>query len=187
MTYQGGLTDMGTVFKLTPPAHGQTAWSESVLHSFGATSDDGVNPYAGLIMDKTGALYGTTLNGGSASQGAVIKLTPPPKGQTGWSESILYSLGATSGDGITPYAALVMDANGALYGTAVNGGSLSHGAVFKLTPPPKGQTDWSEAVLYSFQGPTSDGAMPLANLLMDKSGALYGTTGVGGTDNLAGC
>lgn len=185
-THYGGLNDVGTVFKLTPPARGQTAWSESVLYSFGATSDDGIGPYAALVMDKGGALYGTTIDGGAAPfvGGTVFKLTPPARGQTAWSEQILFGSFFSGTNGYHPYASLILDASGALYGTTADGGSFSHGTVIKLTPPPKGQTDWSEAVLYSFAGPTLDGEEPLANLVMDKSGALYGTTYMGGTDNV---
>ena len=83
-TYYGGSGGAGTVFKLTPPATGQTVWAETVLYSFGSFDGDGANPLAGLIADKQGALYGTTKYGGTGSEGTVFKLTPPATGQTAW-------------------------------------------------------------------------------------------------------
>src|ERR1019366_3866949 len=87
----------GTIFKLTPPAKGQTAWRETVLYTLKG-GDDGSFPVAELIADKRGALFGTTENGGStggiggsSGNGTVFKLTPPAEGQTVWTETVLYS------------------------------------------------------------------------------------------------
>ncbi len=182
-TTWGGLNDFGTVFKLTPPARGQTDWTESVLYSFKASLIDGVNPYAGLVMDKTGALYGTTPAGGGAlSAGTVFKLTPPARGQTVWSEAVIHSFYSNvAGEGLAPFVDLVMDSKGALYGMTSGGGADGLGTVFKLTPPARGQTTWSEAVIYSFgEAGSNDGAYPYTGLIMDSSGALYGTTPAGG-------
>ena len=75
------------VFKLIPPAKGQTVWTPTVLHSF--VGGDGANPiFGGLIFDKRGALYGTTYRGGSANGGTVFKLIPPAKGLSAWTETI---------------------------------------------------------------------------------------------------
>jgi hypothetical protein len=88
----GGVSSEGTVFKLTPPANGHTAWTKTVLYSFKGSPSDGANP-AGLIADKQGALYSTTALGGSGCPqntsgcGTVFKLTPPAKGQTTWTEA----------------------------------------------------------------------------------------------------
>ena len=176
-TSSGGSADKGTVFKLTPPAKGQTAWTETVLHSFAGSN--GANPGAGLVADKQGALYGTTPGGGSGDKGTVFKLTPPAKGQTAWTETVLYSFTGGS-DGLSPRAGLIADNRGTLYGTTSSGGSADKGTVFKLTPPAKGQTAWTETVLYSFIG-GSDGLSPRAGLVADKEGALYGTTPGGGS------
>ena len=140
----------GTVFKLTPPAKGQTAWTETVLYSFCSqpSCSDGVNPYAGLIADKEGALYGTTLAAGVAQLGGtVFKLAPPAKGQTAWTETVLYRFSGGS-DGADPFAGLIADKQGALYGTTIGGGSgcsSGCGTVFKLNlcPEPK-WNDWRE-------------------------------------------
>src|SRR5262249_47802454 len=74
-TESGGAANLGTVFKLTPPTTSGGDWTESVLHSFTAT--DGANPVGGLIADASGALFGTTENGGDAASGTVFKLTLP--------------------------------------------------------------------------------------------------------------
>jgi uncharacterized repeat protein (TIGR03803 family) len=73
-TVYGGSSNHGTVFKLTAPAAGMTAWTETVLHSFSET--DGRNPFTGVIFDAAGNLYGTTLDGGPTDDGTVFKLTP---------------------------------------------------------------------------------------------------------------
>jgi len=171
--------------KLTPPAKGQAPWEETVLHSFTGGSD-GANPQANLIADNQGALYGTTVSGGMASgslgnAGTVFKLTPPAKGQAAWKETVLYSFTGGS-DGLNPYAGLIADNHGALYGTTGLGGNGNAGTVFKLTPPAKGQAPWKETVLYLFcsQGGCSDGAEPIAGLIADNQSALYGTTLIGG-------
>jgi uncharacterized repeat protein (TIGR03803 family) len=163
----------GTVFKLTPPGKGQSAWTETVLHSFqGSSSSDGFLPEAGVIIDKEGALYGTRFVGGSNNCepdgcGTVFKLTPPTKGQKTWTETVLHSFQGGN-DGYFSYAGLIADKRGALYGTTFGGGRL-YGTVFKLTPPAPGQNTWTETVLHSFTG--SDGAFPYAGLIADKFGA----------------
>ena len=180
-TANGGSSSNGTAFKLTPPAKGQTAWTETVLYSFCSQPgcSDGTGLQAGLITDKSGALYGTTSGGGTGFNGTVFKLTPPATGQTQWTESVLHSFGFTgSGDGGAPVAGLIADEQGALYGTTSGGGTGSNGTVFKLTPPA-----WTESALYNFcsHPSCSDGVGPLAGLIADNSGALYGTTHAGGS------
>jgi uncharacterized repeat protein (TIGR03803 family) len=179
-TYGGGTAGNGTVFKLTPPAKGQTAWTETVLYRFKGGSD-GSGPSAGLIADNSDALYGTTQQGGGTGFGTVFKLTPPAKGQTVWTETVLYRFKGVP-DGRGPVAGLIFDKQGALYSTTGGGGTGNGGTVFKLTPPAKGQTVWTETVLYSwppFPG-VPDGLTPLAGLIFDKQGVLYGTTSGGG-------
>ena len=172
----GGGGGPGKLFKLTPPPAGKTQWTYAVLHSFGS-GNDGIHPIAGLIMDSSGAIYGTTAHGGGYGYyGTVFKLTPPPAGNTQWTETVLHRFpsGSTS-DGAGPYAGLVFDSKGALYGTSYFGGTLGFGTVFKLAPPAPGTTAWIETVLYSFKGLT-DGVHPVADLSVDSNGALYGTT-----------
>jgi len=150
---------------------GATPYNETVPYSFQG-GVDGADPLAGLIFDSSGALYGTTW-GGSA-----FKLTPPAAGQTQWTETVLYSFKGGA-DGDYPAAGLIFDTYGALYGTTAAGGSANLGTVFKLTPPAAGQTQWTEAVLYSFKGGRA-GVGPQGGLIFDTHGALYGTTVRGG-------
>jgi uncharacterized repeat protein (TIGR03803 family) len=180
VTTNGGATGAGAVFRLSPPTTGQ-AWTETILYSFQNQADGGF-PAAGLLIDKTGALYGTTPYSGDLGEGTVFKVTPPAKSGNPWTESVLYTFGLSGApdDGNQPMASLIADSTGALYGTTIFGGTQGNGAVFKLTPPSGGQTAWAETTLYSFQN-NGDGALPSAALLMQKRN-LYGTTeGTGGT------
>jgi uncharacterized repeat protein (TIGR03803 family) len=189
-TSEGGLfINKGTVFKLTPPPGAATKWNETVLYSFcsvGVACSDGSHPVAELIADDAGALYGTTVYGGSEDSGAVFKLTPPAKGQTAWKESVLNSFCVTTVclDGRYPEAGLVFGQQGVLYGTTFNGGlggngyGYSGGVVFKLTPG-NGQSGWIETVPYSFKDHLQ-GAHPMGTLIIDSQGVLYGTTLGGG-------
>ena len=171
-------TGCGTVFKLTPVAGG--GWTETVLHSFSNT--DGALPFAGLIFDAAGNLYGTTQQGGSYGFGTVFELTPTAGG--GWTETVLFSFnGNWSGrDGGLPEAGLIFDAAGNLYGTTGAGGTYAYGTAFELTPTAGG--GWTETVLHSFNNNGTDGESPLAGLIFDAAGNLYGTTGGGGTYGL---
>lgn len=168
-TQLGGAYLGGTVFELTVSG---VTWTETVLHSFGSGSD-GQGPIAGLLIDGSGNLYGTTVFGGTAGNGVVFEMT-----QSGgvWSETILYSFGSGS-DGQFPNGALIKDSKGALYGTTSSGGTSGNGTVFKLF---QSGGVWKENVLYNFAG-GSDGALPLGGLRWSGGyGALYGTTNLGG-------
>jgi len=106
-TYQGGAPNFGTVFEL------EAGGKLKVLHRFkGGT--DGANPYAGVTLDSAGNLYGTSYKGGAANAGVVYKLDPSGE------ETVLYSF--TGGaDGANPYAGVILDAAGNLYGTTCYG------------------------------------------------------------------
>jgi uncharacterized repeat protein (TIGR03803 family) len=191
-TVYGGAKDSGTVFELTPSG---TGWTEKVLYNFCAQSNcaDGATPLAGLIMDGAGNLYGTTKGGGANSQsvagcGTVFELMPNAS-KTAWTETVLYSFCSQSGcaDGFGSDASLIMDRAGNLYGTSDFIGSSVYGVVFELTPA---GTGWKETVLHSFG--TADGGGPVASLIMDGAGNLYGTTLYGGSSqspcsNSGGC
>jgi len=163
-TQQGGKHGDGTVFKLTPSG------TETVLHSFGDSPNDGQGPQAPLTMDSAGNLYGVTFRGGAHKGGAIFKVT------TGGTESVLYSFGAVRADGQSPAGGLVMDSAGNLYGTTEDGGAYGAGTVFKL------DVNGAETVLHSFLalGMGADGQYPQGTLVMDGSGNLYGTTPNGG-------
>jgi uncharacterized repeat protein (TIGR03803 family) len=113
----GGANGYGTVFKITPTG------TETVLHSFANDGTDGFNPYAGLVLDKTGNLYGTTNLGGVNGLGTAFKITP-----TG-TETVLHSFANDGTDGFYPFAGLVLGKKGILYGTTYEGGSFGHGTV----------------------------------------------------------
>lgn len=165
----------GTVFKLTPPAAGQTRWTTTVLWTF-----DGAAPSGGMAMDWTGALYGTTARGGAHGHGTVFKLTPPAAGQSDWVLTTLWSFGAAD-DGRSPNGFLTQ-VNGALLGTTYAGGTSDKGTVYLLNPPAAGQTDWTETVLWSFSG-GDDGSRPDPHVVFDASSGIYGTTNFGGSQS----
>lgn len=174
----------GTVFELIPGADGK--WTEKILYKFCSTANcaDGANPYAGLIFDSAGNLYGTTGAGG-LSAGTVFELTPRADGR--WNEKVLYNFCSATNcaDGKYPDAGLIFDSAGNLFGTTYSGGTscqgLGCGTVFELTPADDGK--WIEKVLHRFtiDSPTYDGASPgYGSLIFDKAGNLYGTTYYGG-------
>jgi uncharacterized repeat protein (TIGR03803 family) len=151
------------------------ATREKVLHSFNPNDNDGLAPYAGLIFDGSGNLYGTTEYGGTNGGGTVFELIPSTNGT--WTEKVLHSFGEGQ-DGVIPLAGVIFGANGHLYGTTYLGGSEGAGTVFELTRSPNGT--WTEKVLHSF-GEGQDGVWPLAGLTFDENGNLYSTTTLGGT------
>ena len=144
---------------------------------------DGQNPHAGLVFDSSGNLYGTTVNGGMYnSGGTAFELSPAGGG--GWTESFLYSFGNGT-DGANPYAGLIFDNSGNLYGTTGNGGLYSGGTVFELSPISGASNRCCrEIVVYNFGANAADGQNPHAGLVFDSSGNLYGTTVNGGVKNL---
>lgn len=173
----------GTVFELSP--NGDT-WTETVLHNFNSTATDGCAPFAGLIRDSAGSLYGTTLGCGASGFGVVYELSPGQGGS--WTFSLLHSFSGSPQDGAASQSTLLMDASGNLYGTTAYGGSHPAncqnspepngcGIVFELTPGKNGH--WKETVLYSFQGGSNDGSAPSEGMVMDAKGNLYGVTKFG--------
>jgi uncharacterized repeat protein (TIGR03803 family) len=181
-TANGGRGGRGTVFQIS------STGAKSTLYAFGTRgSGDGSNPYAGVIAGAAGALYGDTVNGGSAACnaggcGAVYELVPSG---SRYIEKVIYAFHGGN-DGEYPFGGLLSDQSGALYGTTIAGGGAAAcsnpsytggcGTVFKLTPSGSGFT---ESTLYSFQG-GNDGSYPVATLIADATGALYGTTKYGG-------
>jgi uncharacterized repeat protein (TIGR03803 family) len=175
-TAYGGVFNSGAVFQLSPPTSGG-AWTETVLYSFGGTND-GTYPYAAVIADANGVLYGTTNYGGASGMGVVYELTPPIAPGGAWTETVLHSFSGP--DGAYPYASLTFAGNGALYGTTELGGSSGYGTVFELTPPGGSGGTWTETVLFNFSG-GNDGCCPYAAPVLGASGALYSTTVAGGS------
>ncbi|MGO8796486.1 MAG: choice-of-anchor tandem repeat GloVer-containing protein [Candidatus Sulfotelmatobacter sp.] len=170
-TFGGGTYRWGTVFELTSTPVG---WSETVLHNFNYYGTDGSQPTGSLIFDGAGDLYGTANSGGLFDPGAVFELS---KTKAGWLETTLYSFGHYPGDGNFPTGNLVFDVAGNLYGTTAAGGGFGGGTVFELSLDVGG--GWAEKPLHAFPFPndTRDGSFPVAGLVIDPAGNLYGTTG----------
>jgi uncharacterized repeat protein (TIGR03803 family) len=128
-TYHGGTHHSdGKIFELV---HKKTKWTEKVLYDFGGAAGDGANPNAGVVLDSNGNIYGTTLYGGSSNYGTVFELVAPV-GTGAYEEKILTSFDGT--DGRAPYASLIFDSSGNLYGTTLGGGSSNEGTVFEVAP-----------------------------------------------------
>ena len=168
-TTVGGNSGAGTVYSL----RGKT---ETVLYSFAGGSGDGSDPQAGLVMDASGNLYGTTCAGGASGNGTVFELVAPKSKTGAWTEKLLYSFG-TGADGTAPVGRVVFDAAGNLYGTTSAGGASGYGTVFQLQP---GAT-WKENILHSFQN-ADDGYTPYAGLVADAAGNFYGAATAGGSN-----
>lgn len=161
----------------TPTTATPAASTLMTLYNFNDLNDGGF-PEAGVVQDSSGALYGVS-SSGSTGWGSVFQLTPGTGGT--WTESTLYTF--TGGaDGATPLGALLIGANGILYGTTYDGGAHGYGTVFQLAPGTG--SSWTLTTLYSFLGGT-DGANPSAGLVLGAStGTLYGTTFNGGTKGM---
>jgi len=166
-TASGGASGYGTVYEMK---NTMGTWSESVLYSFAGGPTDGRSPYSGVILSG-GVLYGATFYGGANGDGTTYSLTPGSP----WTEDVLSSFGASSSDGTNPHSALLDAGGGVYYGTTYYGGSGSSGTVYEL----QSGSPWTETPIYTFTG-GADGSNPHSALIMDSSGALYGTTVYGG-------
>jgi hypothetical protein len=178
----------GTIYKLSK-VNGK--WTETTIHHFTGENTDGQEPSGGLVFDQAGNLWGATYaggnghsstcgdqNGGAGDCGTVFELTPEANGT--WKESTQFSFSDNT-TGFNPFTNLVIDQEGNLYGTAVNGGPTLEGLVFKLTPESDGKV--KESIVHNFGGPCcTDGVHPFNGLTIDDAGNLYGTVqGGGGT------
>ncbi len=121
-----GAACCGTVFRLSRSGKG---WKEQVLHTFNGS--DGSEPVTGVILDKSGNLFGTTPTGGSNSAGTAYELK---HSNNNWTITVLHDFYANYLDGLTPVAPLAIGPDGALYGTTKWGGPASHGTVFRIVP-----------------------------------------------------
>ena len=166
-TISGGVYSKGTVFELSPPASGSTAWTEKILYSFGENSADGIYPNCGLVMDSAGVLYGVSSYQGAGGAGDIYKLQMGVDGV--WNETILYSFPNGSGYSNGP---LVLDSGGNLYGGAYGVASKGY-VVFKLSP--QAEANWKFTMLYSNPANYEDYG-PSGHMAFDSKGNLYGTT-----------
>jgi len=169
--WNAGNYGYGNAFRLTP--NGDGTWTEHALHQFRG-GKDGAEPQGGLIFDSAGNLYGTTRNYFSGGYGIVFKLVPNSDGT--YTKHTLHQFTGGRGGGV-PFAGVVFDAAGNLYGTTIQGGTHNSGVVFKLAPDSNGA--WSETVVHAFNG--INGAYPYSGIVFDVAGNLYGTTQGDGT------
>jgi uncharacterized repeat protein (TIGR03803 family) len=183
-TDQGGTANNGTVFSLTPPAtfcsSAQCPWTETVLYSFTGGSDGAFPQAVDLAFDSAGSIYGTAYSGGPfcafyQTCGVVFKLA---KSGQDWTETTLYEFSGQP-DGGNPVGGVAFGSAGNLYGTTVHGGVYDGGALFELSPAGSG---WTETVLHSL-GNLPDGFGPLAGVILDQQGNIFGTANQGGTNH----
>ncbi len=181
VTNQGGTSSncyggCGAVYMLSRVSK---AWKLTIIHSF-AGSKQGWTPTYTVEMDNKGVLYGEAGNGGPDGMGLIYSLTPPVPPKTGWTYAILHNFTLSNGEG-HPISPLLFY-KGELYGSSSIGyvGGPG-GTLFKLTPPVAPKKAWTKTNLYTFTGSNGDG--PNGKLLVDKSGALWGTTFSGGAKN----
>lgn len=173
----GGAGGYGTVFKLAPDGNG--SWTETILHAFNG-KDGGGPTYAPLVSDAQGNLYGVTEGGcvfGFCANGSAFEVSPRPNGS--WSFKVLHSFGYTG----LPLGGLIFDKAGNLYGTTTYAGpkvcSMSGcGTIYKLS---RGTKSWVFTTIHAFN--FSDGEYPMGNLIMDRTGNIYGATLLGGAYN----
>jgi uncharacterized repeat protein (TIGR03803 family) len=160
-----------------------SAWAaatESVLYNFNSVSGgaDGYYPYAGVIADSAGNLYGTTYSGGKG-YGVVYELS---LSNGVWTESVLHTFTAGTTDGAYPIGGLAFDKSGNLYGVTYQGGPSNVGTVYELK---KSGKSWTYSLIYNFAGYPNDGANPYdVTLIFDSKGNIYGTTASGGEHNI---
>src|SRR6266404_4223628 len=144
------------------------------LVSFNGT--DGARPRAGLLADANGNLFGTTEAGGALGFGTVFEIAKTAGGYAS-TPTVLVSFNRTNG--ALPLAGLIADANGNLFGTTVSGGANGHGTVFEIAKTAGGYAT-TPTILVSFNG--TNGSFPVAGLIADANGNLFGTTLFGGAN-----
>ena len=175
-------TTYGSIFELKP--NGSGGWVSNVLYSFtpANSATEGSDPNGTLVLDSLGNLYGTTLTGGANNAGVVFGVGLV-KATGKWAEKVLFSFGGNAQfgpNGATPFAGIVFDSKGNIYGTTKAGGQKGAGTVYELAAPAGGKGGYKEHVVLNFNG--ENGAVPLSGLIIDSSGYLYGTTYGGGAN-----
>ncbi|HKM62930.1 MAG TPA: choice-of-anchor tandem repeat GloVer-containing protein [Acidisphaera sp.] len=175
-TEYGGTNDAGTVFEIVK-TNGTFASAPTYLASLDDTS--GTDPQAGLLIDSNGDLFGTTTYGGKDSAGTVFEIGKA-NGTYASTPTVIATFDSTKSGG-TPYAALIADTAGNLFGTAYDGGSHGDGTVFEIVKT-NGTFAGKPTVLATFDG--GNGANPQGGLIEDSNGDLFGTTEYGGSDDV---
>ncbi|MGD0365277.1 MAG: choice-of-anchor tandem repeat GloVer-containing protein [Bryobacteraceae bacterium] len=180
-TRQGGAYNAGVVYRLVPSSSPGGAWTEDILYNFGAYSGDGEAPQGALAIGSDGSLYGATEEGGTG-YGTIFQLSPPDASGGSWTETVLHAFGTDTGDQFP--TGVVMGPHGSLYGGTAQYGRVCPpecGVIFELAPPATAGGPWTETTLHTFTYGTGDGIEPWAVPVFGPDGALYGTTGSGGT------
>ena len=174
-TYVGGEYGYGTVFEIAKTATGYAS-IPTTLVSFCALVNcaDGAAPYASLIADTNGNLLGTTAGGGAYGEGTVFEVAKTASGYASTPTTLVYFNGT---NGNEPYAALIADANGNLFGTTMVGGEYGYGTVFEVAKTASGYAS-TPTTLVSFNG--TNGAYPQDGLIADANSNLFGTALRGG-------
>ncbi|MFZ0793027.1 MAG: choice-of-anchor tandem repeat GloVer-containing protein, partial [Candidatus Korobacteraceae bacterium] len=169
----------GVVFRMKPSG---SAWVFSPLYNFVQNGADGNFPYGRVVFGPDGALYGTTVFGGSDSGGTVFRMTPPATVCKSvlcpWTETVLYSFPYANGNQPWDVGGLAFDQTGNLYGTTTVGGSGNNGVVFEMTPA---HGSWTEQTLFNFSSAQTEWPGPPAGVVLDPQGNVYGTLN-GGCD-----
>jgi uncharacterized repeat protein (TIGR03803 family) len=163
-TVFGGQYGLGTVYRLSPPAGGATAWTETVLHSFSGTGDGAAPESAGPATGPDGMIYGTTFY--ASGQGG------------GWVYTPIYGFLASKNDSRHPIGQLAFDRAGNLYGTTLGQRLVPGGSVFRLAPPASGPA-WTQTRLYRCTN-TGNGGAPRYGVWLDQASTVFGTMSYGG-------
>jgi uncharacterized repeat protein (TIGR03803 family) len=176
-TNAGGTSNLGTVFKLTRPRSGKPPWNEQVVYSF-VGGKSGANPGSnGVTIYGKDFLVGMTVHGGNKDNGVVYELTPGANRK--WTENVLFRFPLLCGycsDYSSPHGGITAARSGVLYGTTAGSGRKQFGTVFRLTPPSVAGKPWTETDVWTFDGGKYQGGTPKEGVVLDSSGAIFGTT-----------
>jgi uncharacterized repeat protein (TIGR03803 family) len=160
-------TNIEVIYELSPTNNG---WTEQTLYNVGS--------YAPLTLDSVGNIFGVTVSPNNTA----FELSPDDKG--GWNLATLHTFCGVTTDGCSPRGPLVLDEAGNVYGVTASGGSKNLGTVYELSPVTKGKEKgtWTEKILYTFVG-GKNADYPVAGIVFDAAGNIYGTTEHGGKDD----
>jgi uncharacterized repeat protein (TIGR03803 family) len=160
-TFDGGPTDNGTAFRLTPSG------VLTVLHMFVSGGGAPITPIGSLIQASDGNFYGAAYNGGSVNLGAILRMA------SDGTVTVLHSFAGGSSDGTRCQGGVIQASDGNFYGTTVSGGASGGGTIFRITP------SGTASVLHSFTT-SSEGGFSTSAVVQGSDGNLYGTTRSGG-------
>jgi uncharacterized repeat protein (TIGR03803 family) len=174
-TNLGGANETGTVFRINVSTGALTTLVE--FTNQGATNK-GIYPYAGLVSDGAGYLWGTTQSGGATGNGTIFKINP----STGTLTTLVeFTFNGSANRGSAPTASLVSDGAGNFWGTTVGGDNKGYGTAFKINASTGVLTTLVE---FTLNGATNKGAYPMGGLVSDGAGYFWGATGTGGSTGL---